>query len=625
MTDDLKLADGFEARNEEAWRAAIEKVLKGADFTERLVSYTADGIALQPLYMQDTKATIAAAAQAGAPWGVVQRVDHPDVAAANDQALDDLQNGASGLTLVPASSFTARGFGITDLSRADHLAGLLDGIALDMIALRIEPSIEAPGIATALAAYVKSANTPPSQTKITFGLAPIAHLMTTGVLPETTADTMVELRTTVTELKANGFSAPSIVCDARPVSEAGGSEAQELAVLIASAVAYLRGLEASGMALDQAVDTISFCVPIDAGQFEGLAKLRALRKLWASVQQAAGLDLKPAEIHAEAAWRMLTKRDAAVNMLRSTMAVFTAGVGGADSMSVLPHTLAQGLPDGFARRVARNTQNILIEESNLWRVADPAAGAGGVEALTDELCQAAWRLFQEIERDGGLFESLASGALQDRIATVAENRRRRLSSRRDPITGTSEFPQLDEPAGSILDIEPQPRVSITGGAVVVPALPSTRVAEPFEALRHSADAKTRADGGKRPAVFLANLGPLAEHTARATWTRNLLAVGGIDVLVPEGFTQSAEVGKAFAASGATAACICSNDENYAALGEAAAMALKGAGAETVYLAGKPVDQADLLRAAGVDSFLHVGIDVLEALRDLHTRLDIGAA
>lgn len=613
----LPLSQGFDGRDEAAWRAAIDRVLKGGDFAKRLVSKTADGIALQPLYMQAADKLPVTSVHAGRPWHLAQRIDHPDSDAANKLALEDLENGADTLVLVFASSHTARGFGLKADS-ANGLATVLKDVALNMIALRIEVGDTGQQCANALADLVAQQGLSPADLNINFGLAPLAQLMTTGQRMIGWPETAEKLAGTVSGLAAKGFTGPFVSCDARPVSEAGGSEAQELAVAIASAVEYLRGLEAAGLSLADAAETLSFTLAIDAGQFEGIAKLRALRKLWARVQQVSGLDTKPAKIHAETAWRMATKRDAGVNMLRATMATFTAGIAGADSLTVLPHTSAHGLPDAFARRIARNTQTVLLEESNLWRVADPSAGAGATETLTDNLCQTAWALFQEIEREGGLVASLTAGAVQARIAAVADDRAKRLATRREPITGSSEFPQLDEPTSGVLDVKPEQRMHVMGGALVVPRLPSMRLSEPYEALRDAADATTEKTG-TRPTVFLANLGPMAEHTARAMWITNLLAAGGIDVASNDGFTNSADVGAAFTASGAKIACICSNDANYETLGDATASLLKSAGAEHVLLAGKPTDT---LSAAGVDTFLHVGIDVLATLQGLHKTLGI---
>ena len=182
----------------------------------------------------------------------------------------------------------------------------------------------------------------------------------------------------------------------------------------------------------------------DADQFLTVAKFRALRALWARVEQACGLAPKPAFVSAETAWRMMTRRDPWVNMLRTTIAAFSAGIGGADAVAVLPFTSAIGLPDRFARRIARNTQLLLLEESNIAKVADPAAGSGGIEDLTDKLCRAAWTLFQEIEAAGGAPAALERGLIQDKIAEVRAEHEAATAHRKDVLTGTSDFPNLSE-------------------------------------------------------------------------------------------------------------------------------------------------------------------------------------
>ena len=625
---DLPLAAGFDARNEAAWRAAIDKVLKGADFEKRLVSETADGIKLQPLYEQAADAVVLAGdtvtARAGRRWAIAQRVDDPDPAAANRLALADLEGGADTLALTAADGFDARGFGLPAFDDP-ILDRLFADIGLDMITVRLGPSFSGAARAQALCDLYARRGLEPASAQIHFALAPLAQLSATGTLAAEWAEEADQLAATIRDLSARGFQGPFVAADARPVSEAGGSEAQELAFAIACAVAYLRALSERGLAAADAARAISFTLAIDAGQFEGIAKLRALRKLWARVLDASGLPITPVHVHAESAWRMLTKRDAGVNMLRATLATFVAGIAGADSLTVLPHTLAHGLPDAVARRLGRNAQNVLIEESNLWRVADPAAGAGATEALTASLCDEAWRLFQEIEGHGGLVDALAAGFLQERVADVADIRQKRFARRAQEITGTSAFPLLDEAPVKVLaplacgSARPTP---LEAPAVTVKALGSTRLAEPFEALRDAADAHAAATA-KRAAVFLANLGPIAEHTVHATWTRNLLAAGGIDAIATDGFTDTGAVGAAFARSGATIACICSNDANYETLGEAAAQALKSAGATHVLLAGKPGEHEKELRAAGVDEFLYAGIDVVAELAALQAKLGIG--
>src|SRR6185503_12825179 len=216
----------------------------------------------------------------------------------------------------------------------------------------------------------------------------------------------------VADLSERGLTGPFAVADGRNVHAAGGSEAQELAFVIASAVEYLRVFTQAGTPLEAASNFVWFRIAADADEFLTIAKLRALRKIWARIEEAIGLEPKPIFVSAETAWRMMSTRDPYVNMLRTTIAVTAAGVGGADAISALPFTIALGLPDAFARRVARNMQLILLEESNLYRVADPAAGAGGIEAMTTEIAKTAWTLFQEIEAAGGAAIAIEQGFLQ---------------------------------------------------------------------------------------------------------------------------------------------------------------------------------------------------------------------
>ena len=398
------------------------------------------------------------------------------------------------------------------------------------------------------------------------------------------------------------------------IHNAGGSEAQELAYVLAAAVQYLRALEAGGIALAAARRMIYFRLAADADQFLTIAKFRALRKLWARVEEACGLAPEPVLVAAETAWRMMTQRGPYVNMLRETIAVFSAGLGGADTITVLPFTLALGLPDRFARRVARNTQLVLLEESNLAKVMDPAAGSGGLEDLTDKLCRAAWTLFQEIEQAGGAWAALEQGLIQGKVAAVRAEREQAVARRRDALTGTSDFPELAEAPVSVLDVAsvsapPYP------AALKLDALPSMRLAEPFEKLRDASD-RMLAQSGARPKIFLANLGKPTDFTARASFARNFFEAGGIEAMTNDGFAGRDEMMAAFKNSGARLACLCSSDDVYAREAEGAAKTLAAAGAR-VYLAGRPSEREQALRAAGIEGFVFAGCDVPAALQAAH--------
>jgi len=282
----------------------------------------------------------------------------------------------------------------------------------------------------------------------------------------------------------------------------------------------------------------------------------------------------------------------------------------------VPHTAAIGLPNGFARRIARNTQLILLEESNLARVADPAAGAGGFESLTGELCAAAWSLFREIEKAGGAAAALEQGLIQAKVATVRAERENAIARRNAALTGTSEFPDIAEAPVEVL--APLP-ASPSRRSIGADALPCLRLAEPFEALRDASDRALERTGA-RPLVFLANLGTLADFTARTTYAKNFFETGGIAAITSDGFASHGEMLRAFQASGAGIACLCSSDTVYSAQAAAAARALRGAGAKYIYLAGRPGELEAMLRDAGVGAFIHVGCDLLATLTAAHQLL-----
>ena len=245
---------------------------------------------------------------------------------------------------------------------------------------------------------------------------------------------------------------------------------------------------------------IYFRLSTDADEFLTIAKFRALRKLWTRVQNACGVTPRTAYVAAETAWRMMTKRDPYANMLRTTIAIAAAGLGGADSITALPYTAALGLPDAFARRVVRNTQLILLEESHLAKVTDPAAGSGAIEALTGRLCATAWTLFQDIEAAGGAWAALETGLVQSKVAAARAQRQQAVAQRKDAITGTSDYADLNEVEAAVLDVAKVSAPKESATAIVAEALPRIRMAEPYEALRNASD-RVLSKTGSRPKVF----------------------------------------------------------------------------------------------------------------------------
>jgi methylmalonyl-CoA mutase len=594
-------ATDFPAAREADWRKLVDAALKGGSF-ERLRSRTYDGLAIEPLYSSVREASIIAGRPGGAAWAVMQRADHPDPAAANVQAREDLDAGATGLVLVFAGSVSANGFGLEANPAA--LARALDGIDPRGIVLDLNLSPPARGMAREVAMLIKNRGVAPSAVDLRFSINPIGGFAAAGRSAQGWQELAPTFAATIAALANDGFRGPFAVADGRVIHNAGGSEAQELAFALASAVTYLRALEQSGMALQAAYDAIYFRLTADADQFLTTAKFRAMRKLWARVATAAGISSKSAIVTAETAWRTLTRRDTYGNMLRSTIAVAAAGLGGADAITVLPHTVTLGLPDAFTRRLARNMQLVLLEESNLARVADPAAGSGAFEALTEQLCLAAWTQFQEIEHAGGAWPSLESGLLQRNVAAVRTARQQALARGKEILTGTNAYPDLAETPPAILNVEPRVAASDEPASVIAPALPRLRLAEPFEALRDKSD-RILAATGARPKVFLATLGTPAEFTARVNFAKNFFEAGGIEAVSGDATD--------YRAAQAAIACLCPSGKASEHELASAAAAIKRSGARHIYFTGRVAAQEDMLRAADVQTFIDEGSDALATL------------
>jgi methylmalonyl-CoA mutase len=597
---ELTLARSFPPANEAAWKALVEEALKGAPFTS-LRSKSYDGIVIEPLYPRAQGAERIAGRAPGAPWSVMQRIDLPDAKAANLQTLGDLNNGASGFTLVFEGAVGDYGYALPATDEA--IAAILDGVHLDAgIAVELDFGPPSRQAARLTADYVHAKSLKPSILEMRFCFDPLGARAVRGAFPKPWPELAPIVTGLIAALISEGFKGPFAVADGRPVHNAGGSEAQELAFVLASALAYLRALEAQGLNLEHARQAIFFRLVADQDQLFTIAKFRALRRLWARVEEVCGLEPRPAFVTAETAWRMMTKRDPHGNIVRGTIATLGAAIGGADAITVLPFSAALGAPDAFARRIARNTQEILIEESNLHRVADPAAGSGAIEALTDQLCQMAWWFFQRIENAGGAADALESGLIQRAVAKVRTEREANVATREDAIVGTSDFPDLTEVK---VEVFAPPRAA--GPSPGATALPHLRLAEPFERLRDRSDAYL-VKHGTRPKVFLARLGCPSDFNARASFAKSLFEAGGIEAVEAKGDNLA----KRFKESGAALACLCSSDKVYATEAVGVAKALAAAGAKHIYLTGKPKER-EALETAGIRTFVHQGCDTLSVL------------
>lgn len=676
-TDPLDLAADFPAADPQAWMALVEKSLGGRPY-EKLTSKNYDGIQIKPVYTKEDSGADAALpgmspytrgasllGTATAGWDIRCLSSHPDPAEANRQILEDLQKGATSiwLKLDPTGKT-----GTVIKTRAD-LETLLDGVFLDLAPVVLDPGGPSLPPAAYLMDILSRKGVAADSFSGNFGADPLSTLAAVGkvIVPmDTLLGRMADLAAYVSRTYPN---AKSLNISTATYHNAGCSEAQELAIAMATAVEYLRHLSAAGLAIDDACRQIAFTLTCDTDIFLTMAKLRAARQLWSRVADVCGAsDLsKTAPFYAVTAPRMMSQRDPWVNMLRTTAACFGAGAGGAEAVTVLPFEHAVGLPTALGRRIARNTQIILQEESSINKVVDPVGGSWMAESLTDELASAAWSIFQGLEKAGGMAEALANGTVAAQIAETELLRAKNISTRKDALTGVSEFPNLAEnrveidtpdiakivsaaesrAASAVGKPENLPEHSdgalmaalvqaaandasatsigaaLKGTPTAITPLPQHRLAEDYEVLRDASDRHLESNGA-RPKAFLANIGKISEFTARSSFSQNLFEAGGIEAVIGAGGNTSAEIAASFKLSGAGIAVICSTDTLYAEHAEALAKDLKTAGATRIYLAGRGGEQESAWRAAGVDGFVYMGCDVLTVLREAHQSLGVAA-
>lgn len=670
MTD-LGLAGEFPAATADDWTALVERVLGGRSFEDVLVGATSDSINIQPLYTgsdrdadeamarlvrglslrnpslqgagsalssqpaggRDVRRTagLGPSARVAGGWDVRQHCNGTDPVGVRDRVLEDLTGGASSVEVGP-------GIAAADLVEA------LDGVRIDAAPVGLAPHADA-ARAEALADLAAAGPSPSPAPGVSLGFDPVGEWARSGRQVDPTQVTRL-----VEGLRRRDRLRPGmrvVAVDAARPAAAGATEVQVLAWATAAGVAYLRALTEAGSGVEEAAGLIGFRLPAAADQFATTAMLRAARVMWGRVVAASG-GSGPAAAqyqHAVTDEAMYSRRDPWVNLLRGAAAALAAGTGGADAVTVLPFDYAAAaMPGGLGSRLARNTQLLLLEEAQLGRTFDPAGGSFYVESLTRELAQRGWRAFQAVEAAGGIMAVLADGTLAEAIESSWNARLAGLGTRRQAVTGVSDFPLLEEPASAGQEAhaavsaegegpEPAGLDGIGRGAHAAAepplgkpggGLPVRRPAQPFEDLRDAAD-RHLARTGRRPTVAVAALGPEAAHGPRTTWVRNLLAAGGVTAAGGrgDGAVSPVEAAAAFAAGPDRVAVITGSDEAYIERGPATARALKAAGAVTVAMAADPADSADGWAdalAVGVDELWHEGMDVLGALGRLHAAL-----
>ena len=648
-------AGNFPAATREAWLELVEQTLGGKPFST-LTTTTLDGIEIQPLYDGEGmgEAEFSEVAAESAEWEVLAFCDltdgDGDSTTIAEVARTEMEGGADGIVLRIGEPMNAEdlkalisemlrsraengalsgetgsrttrvclafdagpwwqsaAFALAQLAETgggDLLAGL--GVAgvlgtdsqggAEKESGSLERASEADGSGSA--EFVSK----PVGLQISLKADPIAALARYGTMGEgNLADLVVKKPAALSHVRTVGV-------DASVFSDAGASEAQEVACSLAAGVWYLRELTEAGISIDAACSELEFTYAATADQFATIAKLRAARQCWLRVAEVSGASpaARRQRQHAVTSRAMLTRYDPMANVLRSTVAAFAAGVAGVDSQCVLPYDIAIGVPSEDSRRLARNISHILTQESRIGHVVDPARGSAYVAELTHSIAQKAWDLFQEIEAEGGtggngIVAALKDGTIGRWLEDSWQQRAERIAHRKDPICGVSEFPVLDEAAPS--------RASWTINNPNT-LLPLRRLSEPFENLRDAVAAS-----GTEPKAFLASLSSLAEDSVRLAFTENLLAAGGI----------STQIGSAaeFESKDFTMAVLCSSDKVYAEQAHDAATTLRAAGCKWIYLAGRPKgDLAEIAKAAGIDGTLYAGCDAVELLEEMLERLGV---
>ncbi len=586
------LAAGFAPQGREEWQRLVAAVLnKGRADDARLDGVQAEaalrrhlegGLEVDAIYLRDDRddrdlgvpgampfTRGRALRDATTPWDVCQLHDDPDAAVSRAAVLDDLEHGVTSVWVH---------VGDDGIAAAD-LPEVLADVRLDLAPVVLSSVTDQPGAARALLDHMAGRESVGGN----LGLDPFGAAARLGTAPDLTplADLVRECA------HLDGWRA--ITVDARVVHEAGATDVDALAVAVATGVEYLRHLEAAGIPANEAFGQIDLRVGATADQFLTAAGVRAVRRVWARVGEACGVveDQRGVRTHAVTSLRMFTREDPWVNVLRSTLAAFGASVGGADSITVLPYDTVLGLPERLGRRLARNTQILLADESNVGRVTDPGGGSWYLESLTDQVADAVWSRFQEVERAGGAVRALADGLLHRWVEQACIERDRQIVTRQRPLTGVSMFPVTSgQPATRRL------RTAVTGGER---ALEPRRDSMVFERLRDRA--MTVGD----PSVVVKTLGTRREFGARQAFVTNLLAAAGI---------RAAE-------EGSKVAVLTSSPKAYAADGAAAVADLRGA-VQRVLVAGR----ASELGAAAdqVDGEVHDGMDVVAFLSDVLDRL-----
>ncbi len=694
----------FSPATTEQWKAATEKLLKGVPFEKKMLTHTYEGIDLQPIYTAGGSNSAGALDFPGLPpfrrgtetagcvvhpWLVAQEIPYCKATDANAALRSDIERGQTAVYLpldratrlgidadaAVQSSVGLEGLSITSLS---DLQTVLSGVDIAGVPVHLEADLGLPAVLAMFVALAEQSGMSTDRLRGAIGTDPLSLLLVNGSLPFGLATAYDRMHLTASWAAEHAPELRSIAVRSRAYHDAGADAVLELACALASGVEYVREMIRRGMAVDDAARQVWFSLSSGTQFFMEVAKFRAARVLWATAVHAFGgsEDAQKMVLHVRTSSHEVTAVDPYVNMLRTTTEALAGGVGGCDSMHVGFFDEAVRPPDEFSRRIARNTQIVIQSEAHIPRVIDPAGGSWYVEALTDEVAQKSWRVFQEIESSGGIGPAILNGEIQRRVQKVAAQRAEGVARRKDTIVGVTAYANPGEhPLGAreetLAEIQAQrvdevrafrmrrdragsaaalariparagegsgglmsalidaacreatvgelmhaiPSPSRTSPVDVIPLVPTRRAAG-FEALRDAMVAYAHHTGSP-VRVFLATMGPIAQHKPRADFAAGYFAVAGCEVITPDGFATPEEAAHAACVSGAGIVALCSTDDTYPALVPAFCAAVRRERTDlTIVLAGYPQEHVESFRSAGVDEFIHMRSNVLETLRSL---------
>ncbi len=613
-----KLFSDFTPVSTEQWMEKITADLKGADFEKKLVWKTNEGFKVKPFYRrEDLKGLKTTEGLPGEfpylrgtkknnSWLVRQDIQVEDAKEANAKALDILMKGVDALCF----SLKAK-----DLSAA-YIETLLDGICAECVELNFSTcqghTVE---LAKLLVAYYRKKGYDMTKLQGSVNYDPMNKMLKKG---KDVSDFVATAKELIEVLRVLPFY-KCISVNALTLNNAGAYISQELGYALAWGNEYLGRLTEAGLPVDEVAKKIKFNFGISSNYFMEIAKFRAARMLWANIVKeynpACDCACKMA-VHAETSTFNLTLFDAHVNLLRTQTEAMSAALGGVDSMTVTPFDKAYETPDEFSERIARNQQLLLKEESHFDKVVDPAAGSYYIENLTVAIAQQAWSIFLKVEEEGGFLDAVKAGRIQNDINESGKARHIAVSKRKEVLLGTNQFPNFTETSKGKRPVE---QACCCGGKdgsceKAIETLKFDRAASEFEALRLQTEAS-----GKRPKAFMLTIGNLAMRQARAQYSCNFLACAGYEVIDNLGFKTVEEGVEAAMKAKADIVVLCSSDDEYAEYAIPAFKALNGRAMFIV--AGAPECMEDL-KAAGIENFIHVRVNVLDTLKELNAKLGI---